>query len=1133
MAHALVLGALGSVTNTSGELRDGARHEKIRHRDLEACLSQLGGHGHGEDGVAAEGDKVLRDAHLFGLQVENVAPDLVDALLRLGGRLDYLDELRSRAAVSACRRNTAYAPVQFVRHAIEPLAKTFPVELLRGQQREALDWNPKVGDHVARHKGRQVSGCVRRDCCRHGGLVTVDDLDDAIPVGFSTKLLEGNQGNQLALAWARGRVQDGSVLDFGVLAEHQISSKSAYLSHSSNRSQPVMIFCIHNPANTADGPADISRVRLQRDVAVDGRRDGTLGRAIAVDEADLVGPDLDVLAGHGLASEDEGLQGRHVGGLDELDDRGGQEAPVDVEVVDHLDHAAVLGPLVGHADAGAVQQRGHDLHDAHVEAVRAALQHSILGADPEGASLRLTRVQEGPVLDDAALWDAGGTRSKDDVEGTGQGGAGDRELGAGVCQGRDGNVVDHLDRQTRRPPERNLGEGAEDDVGLDLVENLVQASHRVRGIKEHHRTAGLDDRQERDYGPARLLKAQGHNDLGPDAQGFLQVVSQLGGDAVEVAVAEIDIPRVDGHHLLPRFAGRRRAVKQLVRESAGEVALQIHGGKLGRVVPSNDLVSVVRTEKINIRNDGHGALGGACHDLLHRVLELVEDPAHDGLGGDSVVKVAQDVQLLVPANADLDAHAEPQRLLFLVRQLLRPEERSLLVHVRRLYDHDARKPAGLAALPAHALDVLEAGVFKLDHVGGLVLYHPEQLRHRRGGPVKGDSKRHRRDGGPDHLGYALDRRVAAALDDAKQHIVRRSAVAALHESPRGLDDGGGGEARPGRALERQGDGHLAVEERVELLAGKRRPRGRRDAPELALPKGPAFFRVRLLKVGNESAVRWRGLYDGSRRRRLVRGLHAAEDEALGPPVVRRVVDGPDEVAAGEGRVDNGQSRKRRAQLERQPFVFVNVSLDALPRTPLDDVAVGGAPDDLEKAAELVHVDYGGAEDACVASNGLPRLLESLNIQLGRETVDLTEHVGLRVLDRQRDEARLERRARQDVCDRAARDAVRRLERREHRFPLVLGNQRKGLDVFGVFRRFTCEPGHLCHVGKTGVAEDVLMGEYDAGSPCSPGELDGRDGVASKGQEVVVHAERGGIAAKTLSYKTHNRDLFTGRGSHGG
>ncbi len=83
-----------------------------------------------------------------------------------------------------------------------------------------------------------------------------------------------------------------------------------------------MIVGVDDPRDTAaHAAADVGRICVRRDACVEERTHGGLGRAVPVDQAQVVRPVLGLGAGKSLAAEDQGLESRDVGGLHEPAER--------------------------------------------------------------------------------------------------------------------------------------------------------------------------------------------------------------------------------------------------------------------------------------------------------------------------------------------------------------------------------------------------------------------------------------------------------------------------------------------------------------------------------------------------------------------------------------------------------------------------------------------------------------------------------------------------------------------------------------------------------------------------------------------------------------------------------------------
>lgn len=164
-----------------------------------------------------------------------------------------------------------------------------------------------------------------------------------------------------------------------------------------------MILRLSNPANTPNRLSDVRRVCLTAEIRMTSRSNRALTRSISIRQLHMLRPSLDILRRQRLTAKDERPQTRHFSRLDQLDNRRGQEGPGDAKIVDDGGDAAALGPLVGHADAGAHRQCGYHFQDAHVEAVRRHLQHSAVRSHRCPLRLGARARQEVGVLDNAAL----------------------------------------------------------------------------------------------------------------------------------------------------------------------------------------------------------------------------------------------------------------------------------------------------------------------------------------------------------------------------------------------------------------------------------------------------------------------------------------------------------------------------------------------------------------------------------------------------------------------------------------------------------------------------------------------------------------------------------------------------------
>ncbi len=198
------------------------------------------------------------------------------------------------------------------------------------------------------------------------------------------------------------------------------------------------------------------------------------------------------------------------------------------------------------AQAVAVEQL-HQLLDGAVEGERRIHTDAQAGGLPrvDGAREGMSQVEDGAVLHHDALGRAGAARGVDDVGEVAGGGR-----GRGVVSGQRGGQrfrrveAQHLRALGRSPDARQSLLGEEDGGGA-VQEGEVEALRGPGRVQRDVAAARLHDTEQGDHHVDGTLEAEGHGDVGADAE-RAQVPGQLVGARVELGEGEDGVLEADG-----------------------------------------------------------------------------------------------------------------------------------------------------------------------------------------------------------------------------------------------------------------------------------------------------------------------------------------------------------------------------------------------------------------------------------------------------------------------------------------------------------------------------------------------------------------------------------------------------------
>ncbi len=234
------------------------------------------------------------------------------------------------------------------------------------------------------------------------------------------------------------------------------------------------------------------------------------------------------------------------------------------------------GGVGNDAQAVAVEQL-HQLLDGAVKGQRRIDADAQAGGLPrvDGASQGVAQVEDGAVLHHDALGRAGTARGVDDVGEVAGGGR-----GRGVVSGQRGGQrfrrveAQHL-RALGRSPDARQSLLGEEDGGRAVQEGEVEALRGPGRVQRDVAAACFHDAEQGDHHVDGALEAEGHGDVGADAE-RAQVPGQLVGARVELVEGEDGVLEADGGGV-----GRARGL-----ELEGVVEAGVDGNIRGGLVPT-------------------------------------------------------------------------------------------------------------------------------------------------------------------------------------------------------------------------------------------------------------------------------------------------------------------------------------------------------------------------------------------------------------------------------------------------------------------------------------------------------------------------------------------------------------------
>ena len=297
---------------------------------------------------------------------------------------------------------------------------------------------------------------------------------------------------------------------------------------------------------------------LPRQELVRDHADRGLGGPIVVEDAALrrqLADPVDQGPGGGLAAQHQDLPRQHPSRVR----RGEQVREVrrhDLETRDRVAAAVareslgVRGPVLGEQVQATAAAQGRE--EGRVAEVRGRRGDQGVGgpgrqADPLRHGLPVAR--DLPVLDRDPLGLAGRSRGEEDV-----GQALRRHDPAGIGLRPASGLIpvaverDHPGGERRgEPPTQRLP--GDHDRRPGLAQDELQAEPRQARVERHVGAPRLEDRQQGDHQVRRAVEQDRHGSLGPYAEPG-QVVGQLVGEGVELAVAQADV-----------FADQRRPLR--------------------------------------------------------------------------------------------------------------------------------------------------------------------------------------------------------------------------------------------------------------------------------------------------------------------------------------------------------------------------------------------------------------------------------------------------------------------------------------------------------------------------------------------------------------------------------------------
>ncbi|GAA2421749.1 hypothetical protein GCM10010388_06210 [Streptomyces mauvecolor] len=827
-----------------GQVGDGAALEDLPGGDLQALGAGPGDDLDGADGVAADGEEVVVDAD--PVQAQDLGVHAGQDLLGVAAR---------RAVLAAGELG---------------LRQRLAVQLAVGHQRQPVEDDEGGGDHEVgqplRGEGPEVGGLdagaevVAVLVAGEGG----DDVADELLGGVGALALAGDDGGLADAGVGEQRRLDlagfdaeAAHLDLGVAAADVFELAVAVpAGHVAGAVHPVAGGAEQVGQEALEGQvgaAEVAACHVARDVELsrDTRGDRAQGRAehvgahvaqraadrgvaaafplLAVGDGEgggverlglAVGVD-DAYAGErladlgdeggreGLSGEDQGVDGDAVGDLvDELAEggrHGGDDVAVpalavreDEDVADDLDGAAVA-------------EVGEDLERGDVEVDRRAGERLAAGTCADALGEVGDAVDDVGVGDGDALGGAAGARGVHDVRQVLLCQV-SRAVGVGEVVRAFGEVdvaeEEHRGVGLRQDRDR-LGVG-EDQLGLRLAEDELQAVARVLRVDRQGGAAGLQDREEADDELRRARQRQGDDRLGADS-GRHQLAGEAVGAGVDLRIRQLGV--FEDHRDRVR-RGRRLLLEERRDGDLGDLG----GGGVER----GELLALGRGEDLQ-GADGPGGVGDqlgqdpyvALADALDGVAVEQVGGVLDGaaravaLGGRGHVELQVELGALGAQLLEVQPGLEARQVDLGAADVLPGEE------------HLEQRVVGGGALRRELVDQhLERGVLVLVRAERLVLHLVEQALE---GGVAGqlDPQHPGVDEEADQVGEVL---VDAARDGRADRDVGAGAQVVQEHGERGLQDHRDGQALVLRQLLDGGPQFgLDVElDGVAAVAGRRR-----------------------------------------------------------------------------------------------------------------------------------------------------------------------------------------------------------------------------------------------------------------------------------------------------------------------